>query len=86
DPILDQNGNIDFDAFESVFHFPELIGAQNEFTFTYLHPGDYFLTIVADTNEDGTVSEGDHTHVSETLNIAPKENAQVTVSDISIQL
>jgi len=31
--------------------FPEITGDTNEFTFTYLHPGDYFLTVIADMTQ-----------------------------------
>ena len=80
--LTDQNGWMLEEPFETVQHFPELSQGEDEFLFTYLHPGDYYLTVVADLNADGFPSEGDMTNISLLVNIPQETAAQVTVSDI----
>ena len=56
--------------------FPEIAQGINEFNFTYLHPGTYYLTCVADINGDGYASKGDVS--SKSLLVEVKANSKVT--------
>ena len=86
DPLTDGAGYLtNQNAFNTVLWFPEIVGTQDEFLFTYLHPGSYYLTIVADVNDDGVVSPGDVTHVSQQVTLAPGQNGQITVDNINVQ-
>ena len=58
---------------------------QNEFTFTYLHPGKYFLTVVADMDGDGLPSPGDITHPRMELNVRPKSDGSVTIHNLNVR-
>ena len=55
DPLTDNNGFLMFNAFNSVLLFPELVPNTEDFLVTYLHPGTYYLTIIADASGDGFI-------------------------------
>jgi len=80
--FITENGFLSEDVGNSLLMFPEITGKQNEFTFTYLHPGDYYLTVVADMNGDSLPGPGDIAHYSKTVRVRPKSNDSVTVSGI----
>jgi hypothetical protein len=82
--LTDASGYLQEDPFNSLVQFPELIETQDSFTFTYLHPGDYYVTVVADANGDGYVSLGDITHVSQSITISPETNPTITLDNITV--
>lgn len=91
-PLTDKNGKLLMqwgavreDVFDGVLMFPELSAGEEEFTFTYLHPGSYFLTVVADVNGDGFASKGDLTHASIKLDVVPKKTTTVQVESIKVK-
>ncbi|MGB0580488.1 MAG: hypothetical protein ACPGVU_12355 [Limisphaerales bacterium] len=65
--------------------FPEISGKQDEFTFTYLHPGKYFLTVVADMDEDGLPSPGDIAHPRREINVRPKSDGSLTIRNLNVR-
>lgn len=83
-PLTDQFGYMNTN-FDDVLLFPYLIGTQDEFTFTYLHPGTYYVTIVADKNGDMAPSTGDVTHAPQMITITPQGNQQITINNINVQ-
>lgn len=86
DPLTDASGYMtNLAAFNTILTFPELIGTQDQFLFTYLHPGDYYITVIADTNGDGFPGQGDVTHVSQQVTITPEQNQQITIDNINVQ-
>ena len=85
DPLTDPNGLMLLDPFDTVLHFPELSTGESEFLFTYLHPGSYHVTVIADANEDGFPGEGDITHVSQAIQVGSEQNQQIQLRDIHIQ-
>lgn len=85
DPLTDGSGYLDQTAFNSVLLFPKILGTQDQFLITYLHPGDYYVTVIADVNDDGIISQGDITHITQPITIAPEQNAQITIDNINVQ-
>ncbi len=83
--LTNANGVLQGEAFASVLRFPEIIGSENSFDFTYMHPGQYYVTVIADANEDGFISEGDITHISQLINIAPEQTLEITIDNINIR-
>ncbi len=77
-------GAIRLDVFDRLLSFPELAASSDEFTFTYLHPGPYHLTVVADVDGDGFPSTGDLTSKSLLLEVKPESRQEVTVGDFTI--
>lgn len=87
-PLTDASGYIkwtDTDAFNSVMKFPDVNPDVTEFLFTYLHPGDYYVNVIADENQDGFISPGDIASISQQISIAPEAQAQITIDNINVQ-
>ncbi len=83
--LTDANGYMLTEPFESTLLFPDIASTRDEFLFTYLHPGDYYLTIIADHNDDGIPGAGDITHVSQAVTIQSNGQHQISITDINIQ-
>jgi hypothetical protein len=86
-PLTDNNGifTTDLDAYETILHFPVLSNGENEFFYSYLHPGDYYVTIVADKDASLGPNQGDISSISTLITIGVEENKTTLVSDINIQ-
>ena len=78
--FITQFGYVRADLLDGLLSFPELSKSQNDFTFTYLHPGAYYLTVVADMDGDGYPSPGDLTHAARRVVVAPEAETSITVS------
>lgn len=87
DPLTDNNGifSSNPEAYNTLLHFPTLTEKENSFLYTYIHPGDYYLTIVADQNNDLTISTGDITSVSTLFTLGDKEHKTISVTNINNQ-
>ncbi|MEX0273659.1 MAG: hypothetical protein AB3N16_04700 [Flavobacteriaceae bacterium] len=85
EPLTDSNGYMLADAFDSVLQFPDIAASEDGFLFTYLHPGEYYVTVIADHNSDKLPGLGDITHRSQKINISPKSEHQISIGDITIQ-
>ena len=72
-------------AYDTLLHFPVLENQEDYCLFTYLHPGDYYLTVVADKNGDGAPSEGDILSISTPITIQIEENKETTVTNVNVQ-
>ena len=80
-----EHGYIKQDIFNSIMAFPELVPGQDSFTFHYLHPGPYYITVVADLNKDGFASPGDISCASQWIEIRPESEEKVTIENINFQ-
>ena len=87
DPLVDNNGYFtsDLDAYNSILLFPYIVKNQNQFFATYIHPGSYYLTLVADKDGDLGPSEGDVTHLPLQITVEPESNLELEVKGINIQ-
>ena len=87
DPLTDSDGYFTQtpEAYDTLLHFPSLENNEDTFLFTYLHPGTYYLTVIADKNNDGGPSEGDIVSISKEIIIAPLENKTENVTNIDVQ-
>jgi hypothetical protein len=87
DALTDTDGYLtaDASAYNTLLHFPSLENKENSFLFTYLHPGDYYLTVIADKNNDLAPTEGDILSISKKITIAPLENKEENVTNIDVQ-
>lgn len=72
-------------VFDTVLLFSELDKNINNFLFTYMHPGKYYLNVIADMNEDGSISQGDITSVSRAITITPNSKTEIVITDINSQ-
>ncbi|CAL2087559.1 conserved hypothetical protein [Tenacibaculum sp. 190524A05c] len=87
DPLTDSDGYFTqtSEAYDTLLHFPSLENNEDTFLFTYLHPGTYYLTVIADKNNDGGPSEGDIVSISKEIIVAPLENKTENVTNIDVQ-
>ncbi|MEM0970933.1 MAG: hypothetical protein AAGJ31_16385, partial [Verrucomicrobiota bacterium] len=76
---------IRLDLLDTLLLYPELSSKTNSFTFTYLHPGNYFLTVIADMDGDGYPSPGDITHPLLEVKVAPESHETIRVKELTIQ-
>lgn len=83
--FITQGGYVRADLLDGLLLFPELAGTQDEFTFTYLHPGKYYLTVVADMDADGFPSPGDITHPETTVEVKPKAHIRIAVQNMDVR-
>ena len=83
--FIGRDGYIRVPLLDTLLLFPELNADESEFTFTYLHPGEYYLTVIADMNGDGYQSPGDLTHPQRKVTVKPEEHPRVTIRDLKIQ-
>ena len=83
--FITQFGYIREDLLNTLLLFPELSGKQDAFTLTYLHPGKYYLTVIADMDGDGFPSPGDISSPSTLLNIKPKSQSTIHVRNLNTQ-
>ena len=87
DTLTDSNGYLtsNFEIYNTLLHYPILQNGENTSFLTYLHPGEYYVTIIADQNNDGAPSEGDITSISKEISISPLENKVEEIINITIQ-
>ena len=87
DALTDDQGYFvaDESVYNTVLLFPGLYENENQFLVTYLHPGTYYITVVADLNEDGFISLGDMTHAIQKITIDPEGQHQITIDNINVQ-
>ena len=83
--FITQFGYLRSDLLDGLLLFPEISGNQNEFTFTYLHPGKYFLTVIADMDADGYPSPGDITHTRTEITVAPESAARIAIRNVTVR-
>lgn len=83
--FITQGGYVRLDLLDGLLSFPEISGKQDEFTYTYLHPGRYFLTVVADMDADGYPSPGDITHPVMPIEIKPRSKATASVEHLNVK-
>lgn len=82
--FLTQGGYVRADLLDGLLSFPELSSKEESFTFTYLHPGKYFLTVVADMDGDGYPSPGDITHPVTPVTVRPESSQRVEIKDLAV--
>lgn len=85
DPLTNDFGEIQYNNFNSVMLFSQFIPQHDEFLFTYLHPGTYYVTAIMDVNGDGGPSLGDITHVKTSIEITNQGEHELHIKDINIQ-
>lgn len=92
EPLTDEKGNLimeygymKIEVFNGIFHFPNLKKGSLGYLFEYLHPGKYYITVVADKNKNGFASKGDLVSVSKKIVVSPKSKITVKVDDVNHQ-
>lgn len=86
-PLTDAAGYLSMNEadWNSILQFPMLTEGENHTAITYLHPGEYYLTVIADVNGDFAPGQGDMTHPSQLITITEEGQQSVTINNITIQ-
>lgn len=91
EPLTDINGKLKMaygyiqrKVMDQVLLFPEIRNPK-KFLLTYLHPGEYYLTIVQDNNNDYIPSRGDMSSKSQKIIIKPKSRQSIIVNRCNVQ-
>lgn len=86
-PLTDASGFMSANAedWNSVLQFPMLTEGENHTAITYLHPGDYYLTVIADMNGDLFPGEGDITQASQAITITEEGQQTISMNNITTQ-
>ncbi|OSY87444.1 hypothetical protein WH52_11250 [Tenacibaculum holothuriorum] len=87
EPLTDASGFLSSDAsvFDTMLHFPTLENKEDFTLFTYLHPGEYYVNVIADKDKDGSPGAGDITSISQKITIGVKEDKVINVTNINVQ-
>lgn len=87
EPLTDELGyfSLDENDWNSVLQFPVLTEGENQTQITYLHPGTYYLTVVADMNGDLSPSQGDITHIQKQIQVQASTMHIETISGLTVQ-
>lgn len=83
--FITRYGYVKEELLNGLLLFPDLGAKRDEFTFTYLHPGKYFLTVFADMDGDGYPSPGDITHPVRPVTVAPKSSSRVDIRNLTVK-
>lgn len=83
--FITRGGYVREELLNTLLSFPELGPKDSSFTFTYLHPGDYYLTVVADMDGDGLPSAGDISHSRKRISLAPESHPVVKIRDMNVR-
>lgn len=82
--LIGEGGFLDPARAETILLFPEIAKTASTFELTYLHPGTYYLTVVADLDGDSYPGPGDITHPRREVAITPKSQGRVHIRDLEI--
>ena len=83
--FITEYGYLETNVANTLLMFPEITGTMDKFTFTYLHPGEYYLTVVADMNGDSLPSPGDVAAPSKRIVVKPKSHPKTFVSGVIVK-
>lgn len=74
-PIINSDGSVDFTNLDRHVVRTIDVGANEDFYIsTYLHPGDYFITLFSDKDGNFFPSSGDVANVSKAFEVSPEDN------------
>lgn len=86
-PLVDVSGNLSASSnFNRVLRFPELELQEESFLFTYMFPGNGYVTLVVDVDGDGSPSTGDYCRESIAYNLAPQDVKSLTIDSVWVQI
>lgn len=81
EPIVNEDGEVNFDHLETkLIRTITVYGNEDDYTATYLHPGNYYLTIFSDNDENQYPSEGDLTNPSKMVEVNPDSFQTIELS------
>lgn len=84
EPIISEEGNMNFEAINTkVVRTINIQASENNYTTTYLHPDNYYITAFSDRDNNFYPSSGDFTNISKMFIVTPNSNLSTTI-DIDV--
>lgn len=80
-----EHGYLKKEIANGILVFPELTAGESKFNFTYLHPGEYYVTAIADINKGNYLSKEDLSSKSLKVVVKEKSTFQMNLKGISTQ-
>ncbi len=86
-PLTDKKGTLstEVDNYNNNILFSFLTNGEDSFKYTYVHPGKYYVTAIADLDKNYIISKGDISSKSIAVTIMPESNAEVNINSITYQ-
>lgn len=84
--LVNESGSVDFDNLDNkVVRTIDIQGYESDYTTTYLHPDDYYITAFYDIDNNKLPSKGDYTSQSTLISVlASSEESVAVILDILI--
>lgn len=84
-PLTDDEGNLskNMDDYNNNVFFSYLTNGEKQFTYTYVHPGKYYVTAIEDIDKNFIISNGDIASKSVPVTVEPESEAVVDIDDIT---
>jgi len=80
EPIVDENGNVDFDHLDKkTVRTIDIQPTENLYLTTYLHPGNYYITMFSDKDNNAFPSSGDIVNVSKAISVTPENQLSTEI-------
>ncbi len=81
EPLVNTAGEIDFENTDTkVVRTIDVLGSEDFYETTYLHPDNYYITAFADNDANLFPSSGDISSVSKAINVSPESTPDVSIS------
>lgn len=83
--LTDENGNLskNIKDYDNNILFSFLTNNEDDFNFNYVHPGNYYVTTIADMDKNYIISDGDITNKSVAVTVVPEGSTEVNIDDIT---
>lgn len=83
-PLTDNDGNLSNQVsdYDNNILFSFLTNDEDHFTYTYVHPGKYYVTAIADLDKNYIISKGDIYGKSKAVTVAPESTAEITMDAV----
>ncbi len=83
--LLLEKGDLKKGLADGVYSAPVIAANETNFVFQYLHPGNYYLTVICDRDANGYPSSGDLSNKSKLVRVAPTLVKSITAKEINIE-
>jgi len=79
EPLVSEDGKVDLQNVDKkVLRTIEINRDEEEYTATYLHPDDYYVTVFLDSDNNAYPSAGDYSNESVFIEVQPETNTSVS--------
>ena len=69
----------------TILLFPEIGSKEDTFELTYLHPGTYYVAVIADMDGDSYPGPGDITHPVRKIVVKPGSSGTLRIDGVTVR-